>query len=770
MQVRFKGLHLAVMVVLTLALASMGTPARAAPPPEHDLTDVVQFGQDNLAHPLGKRLTQERQQGLQHLLAGQPTVSGSQGRVIQLAKNRYAELVREDTDRVFVLLAEFGNQSHPDFPNGTDGPLHNQIAQPDRQTDNTTIWQADYNREHYEELYFSSEAGVDSMVNYYNEQSSGRYTIEGAVVDWVKAPYNAARYGRNFCGSIICANVWELIRDGINVWTEEQLAAGRTLDEVRAELQSFDEWDRYDYDSDGNFDEPDGYIDHFQIVHAGEGEETGGGAQGADAIWSHRWYAYFNGIGTSGPAYNPQGGTQFGEAGIWVGDYTIQPENGGLGVFAHEYAHDLGLPDEYDTSGTGESSAAFWTLMSTGSYLNDGTSSIGGQPSHLNAWGKLQLGWLNYTVVQAGETRTVALGPSVFSPRRPQALVVTLPPKEVQTALAPPYAGSMAWWSGKGDNLDNNLTRALSLPAGQAAALSLQAWYNIEVDWDYAYIEVSNDSGTTWSQLETNVSTDTNPNGQNFGNGITGVSGGWVAVNADLSAYAGQNILLRLRYWTDGAVQGLGFLADQIQVVAGGATLFSDGAEAGENGWTLNGFKATTGVESSFFNHYYIAESRQYKGYDAFLEAGPYNFGFRNTLPNYVERFPYQDGLLISYWDTSMTNNNVGQHPGEGLILPIDAHPTPLIGPDGQPWRTRLQVYDATFGLEPTDPVTWHLNDVPASHPSLPAEPVFNDLNDYWFPSKPDAGVKVPKTGTIIEVLRQTRNKNLTYVQVRPAQ
>jgi len=37
--------------------------------------------------------------------------------------------------------------------------------------------------------------------------------------------------------------------------------------------------------------------------------------------------------------------------GLWVGDYTMQPENGGLGVFAHEYAHDLGLPDQYDTAG-----------------------------------------------------------------------------------------------------------------------------------------------------------------------------------------------------------------------------------------------------------------------------------------------------------------------------------------------------------------------------------------------------------------------------------
>ena len=41
-----------------------------------------------------------------------------------------------------------------------------------------------------------------------------------------------------------------------------------------------------------------------------------------------------------------------------------------------------------------------------------------------------------------------------------------------------------------------------------------------------------------------------------------------------------------------------------------------------------------------------------------------------------MESYPYQDGLLISYWDTSYNDNNVGDHPGEGLILPVDAHPT----------------------------------------------------------------------------------------------
>ena len=55
-------------------------------------------------------------------------------------------------------------------------------------------------------------------------------------------------------------------------------------------LKTFDVQDRYDVDGDGNFDEPDGFIDHFQIVHAGGDEAAGDPIYGTDAIWSHRWY------------------------------------------------------------------------------------------------------------------------------------------------------------------------------------------------------------------------------------------------------------------------------------------------------------------------------------------------------------------------------------------------------------------------------------------------------------------------------------------------
>ncbi len=111
---------------------------------------------------------------------------------------------------------------------------------------------------------------------------------------------------------------------------------------------------------------------------------------------------------------------------MWIRDYTTEPENGGLGVFAHEYAHDLGLPDLYDTSG-GENGTGFWTLMSSGSWLGHGKGTIGTTPNHMGAWEKLQLGWLDYDTAKTGETSTHKLGPSYHATKAQQALVVELP-------------------------------------------------------------------------------------------------------------------------------------------------------------------------------------------------------------------------------------------------------------------------------------------------------------------------------------------------------
>ncbi len=84
-----------------------------------------------------------------------------------------------------------------------------------------------------------------------------------------------------------------------------------------------------------------------------------------------------------------------------------------------------------------------------------------------------------------------------------------------------------------------------------------------------------------------------------------------------------------------------------------------------------------------------------------------------NTKPDWVEHYKYGHGLLISYWDTSVGDNNTSSTPGTGRNLPIDANPTPIINiATGAPWRARIQMYDAPFSLHKADSMTLHTNGV----------------------------------------------------------
>ncbi len=702
--------------------------------------------EDNRPDPLTTRQAELKEKALEAKLNGK-----AYGKTHEVARGQYVELERQGEDAIWTVLGEFS-----DFP-------HNRIAEPDRSYDNTTIWTSDFNRDYFMNMLFADSPGANSMRNFYIEQSSNRYTVNGDVTDWVALPGLACDYDDGDPGPGDATDVWQFLIDSINGWHDAQIAAGKTPEEINDYLSQFDVWDRYDYDGDGNFNEPDGYIDHMQFVHAGEGNEAGGGALGDCAIWSHSWYAYSNLIGTEGPDFNKYGGVRIGNSNYWVGKYTIQPENGGVGVFTHEYGHDLGLPDLYDTSG-GENGTGFWTLMSSGSWMGDGTVDIGSKSSHMGAWEKFQLGWLNYEVAFAGQKSEHKLGPMETNTKQAQGLFVILPKKEVITNIGRPYEGEQYYYSGAGDNLDHFMVKPFSLAAG--SSLTAKVRYSIEVDWDYAYLIISTDGGTTWSSLETNLSTTTDPNGQNFGFGITGSSGGWVDLTADLSSYEG-DVLLGFRYWTDANTGGFGFMVDNIQIT--GYDL--DGAEA-DASWTFDGFRVTNGTEAALYNHYYVAEFRQYRGYDTTLRDGPYNWGFQDVpvVGDYrVEHFPYQDGLLINYWDTSQRNNQVLRHPGQGLLLPIDAHPTAMIRPDGGVWRNRIQTFDSTFTLEPTDELNLHWLSVPYPFPSQPAVPVFDDSNTYYDPVNAWGSVIVPNTGTQIRIQSISAQGNFMQVEVRPA-
>jgi immune inhibitor A len=755
----------------TYAVADDASAPRSTTVDRHDPADR-HHDEHDLEGPLSKTQDAQRQEALKQVISGKNKVKNREGsKVVQLkgkkGDDKYVELGREKTDKIFTILVEFGDKVDSRY-GGTPGPLHNSIAKPDRKKDNSTAWRADYDQEYFQDLYFGHGKGVDSVKTYYEKQSSGRYSVDGEVSDWVKVPYNEARYGNNACGDTNCSSVWNVVSDGLNAWVDRQKAAGRTDAQIKADVARFDEWDRYDFDGDGDFNEPDGYIDHFQIVHAGEDESAGGGAQGTDAIWAHRWYAFGTDAGASGPEQNKLGGAQIGSTGIWVGDYTVQPENGGLGVYAHEYGHDLGLPDHYDTSG-GENSTGFWTLMSSGSWLGTGKNEIGDLPGDMTAWDKMQLGWLNYDKAKAGVNSWHKLGLAEYNTKHKQALVVDLPKKAVTTEVVTPAEGKTQWWSGSGDNLKNTLTRSVDLTGKSKAQLTLDGWYDIEANYDFLYTEVSTDGGANWTAVDGTVDGQPIQRDASDKPVLTGTVDGYKKLAFPLDAYAGKKIDLRFRYQTDGGVAQKGFAADAITVTADGTTVFSDNAETADGAWKATGFSRIGASFTKDYAQYYIAENRQYVSYDKTLKTGPYNFGF-TARPDWVEHYAYQNGLLIWKWDTSQVDNNTSQHKGTGLVLPIDSHPDALKWADGTLMRNRVQAYDSPFSLYRTDGMTLHKADVAKYIPGSKGVSVFNDRkNDYYDESNPTAGVKITDTNTKIKILKEAKDGSTIELEVGAA-
>ncbi|MEV4640562.1 immune inhibitor A domain-containing protein [Actinoplanes sp. NPDC049548] len=656
----------------------------------------------------------------------------------------YVELARERTDRAFAILVEFGDKRHPDFPDVDsepdvpgptvfDGPRHNKILRPDRAVDNTTLWRADYNREFYQDLLFGSSE--NSLKSYYEKQSSGRYSVTGEVADWVQVDYNEARYGRG-----PDSDTGFLVKDAIDKWVAGQKATGRTDAEIKQHLQSFDTYDENDADGDGVFNEPDGVIDHFLMFHAGGSESRQDPQQGEDAIWSH----------------NGSADVKIGDTGLKIEDYTVQPENAGMSVVAHEFGHSLGLSDAYDIlHETPHDNIEFWSLMGNNRLAGKGEVP-GTRPGDLGAWEKLQLGWLDHETVKSGGKRTVELGPQAYHTDKPQAVVVTLPDKQTPTDIGSPAAGEHQYFSGNNANADTAMIRTVDLSGASAATLAMKARYDLDSELEFLSVEASTDDGASWTAL------DGTTGGAAFGKDADGhpaVTGStddkWVDLTVDLTRYAGGTPQLRLRYRSGAATIGSGFFADDLTITKDDTVVLTDGAEA-DTSWTLKGFvvEDNTGVELT--PQSYIAGYRADVSYDRNLASGPHQAGWASSKPRFVEHFPYQHGLVIAYHDESKPCNCIGMYPGGGNNMIIDAHPAPLKAIDGSNWGSRVAMYDAPFGLRKVDSLTLHLDGKESPVTGAPAQPLFDDTQQYYFDGMP-WGVKLPKAGVKMKVVTQTR-------------
>jgi len=215
----------------------------------------------------------------------------------------------------------------------------------------------------------SADGAAGSVKDYYKEVSYNNLTLASSVTAWVTLPNTQAYYGAD-AGPTTDVNAKQMVIDAINA------AATAGVDFSQ-------------YDTDG-----DGWIDAIDIIHSGYGQEYFGAP--TDYIWSHR--------GFLGDALAVQ------KNGVWISSYHTEPALRNLsgtnivriGVICHETGHFFGLPDLYDTDGGSSggygNGVGAWCLMASGSWGADGNS-YPQRPTHMCAWSKMQLGWLDPAAV-----------------------------------------------------------------------------------------------------------------------------------------------------------------------------------------------------------------------------------------------------------------------------------------------------------------------------------------------------------------------------------
>ncbi|MGS0681078.1 immune inhibitor A domain-containing protein [Shewanella sp. 125m-7] len=624
--------------------------------------------------------------------------------------------ISQKTVKVLTVLIDF-----PDLPHDDNG----------LSSGDTQMFYNDYSVEHYRSLLFSPNGydgpqGQTLMTGYqyYQAESGGSFFFTGDVKGWYRSANNAAVYGANDPDdNDNDIAVSDLVKEAVTA-----AVAGMS----DAELARYDIEDPFDLNNNGVTNEADGIIDHVMIFHSSIGEEAGGGFLGADAIWSHRSFV-------DGGRYAIPG------AGINLSGYTIQPIDAALGVCVHEFGHDLGLPDEYDTTQLGKGApVGFWSLMAGGSWAGELAGSL---PTGFSPYARTYLqsiyggNWVTEQSVPLDSISASGIDINLAEAvNHEQVNQISIPIPPVDVDFKEPYTGVNQYYSDQGDMINHAMSFDVELPMATPLTLTMQAHWSIEQDYDYAQIMVD---GVAIMGDYTKASNLIN----NERNIITGKSSdlagsegadAWVNLQFDLSPYAGRNVRISIRYVTDPAVGDYGIVIDDIGIMLDNTeTVLFDGAEL-ETDIAYAGF-VRVGSKRPGKDRRYIVQLRSQQGIDKGLKSKSYD-----------------PGVVIWFENQEYSNNEVNSHPGYSLISVIDADQN-LIGSND----SSTQVRDAAFSLFNQSSY--------ANDEHLSAAKLFDDTNDYSAPLQKESGTILPEVGLTIEVMTQASNSSNAMVQFRYA-
>lgn len=222
-----------------------------------------------------------------------------------------------------------------------------------------------------EKIVESMITGPEGVAQYYHDQSNGLYKPVFDVYGIYSLSQDREYYGGH-SGTTKDKGIGWLV-------TEACLLAAK--DSV-----SF-----APYDTDNDY-----YCDVVIVIFAGVGEAQAG-MYHPETIWPCNWTldaARYYSRGGDG-AFSPGGNDPYVNHFAVFNELHGSNDNGktidGIGTFAHEFGHCLGLPDMYDTGTNDNYGMGNWDVMCLGCYGNDGYLPVG-----YSAYEKVFMGWVDY--------------------------------------------------------------------------------------------------------------------------------------------------------------------------------------------------------------------------------------------------------------------------------------------------------------------------------------------------------------------------------------
>lgn len=210
---------------------------------------------------------------------------------------------------------------------------------------------------------------------------------------------------------------------------------------------------------------------------------------------------------------------------------------------------------------------------------------------------------------------------------------------------------------------------------------SYQYQFDLERDYDFVYLEISDNNGQTWGDPP--LKTYTNRRG----GGTSGRGTTWTSDSVDLSSFIGSNVIIRFRLFTDdtfsdedGFFNSDGaFFVDDILLEDDSGELFSDDVESGAGSWETTQYMQAPDLAATNFwvNTGEIPNNNIDDDANGFIDdVNGWDFINSDAHPN----DDASHGTHVAGTVAQSTNNNLGV---AGVAFNTTIMPIKVLGADG---------------------------------------------------------------------------------------